>query len=93
VRPFVSDPTTIGDAPPDASPVAPPFDDTHVAVNAVTLLPPSLPGVNATDTDEAPDVAVPIAGASGTVVGNVTALDAPDAVPVPTAFDAVTEQV
>jgi hypothetical protein len=55
--------------------------------------PPLLAGaVNATLACALPAVALPIVGAPGTVAG-VTALEAPDAAPVPTPFAAVTVKV
>jgi hypothetical protein len=55
--------------------------------------PPSLTGaVKAKFAVPLPTVADPIVGAPGTVTG-VTALEAPDAAPVPTPFAAVTVKV
>jgi hypothetical protein len=72
-------------------PVMAPGDD--VAVYDVTAAPPLLAGaVNVTVACVLPPVAVPIAGAPGTVAG-VTLLEAADAAPVPTAFVAVTVNV
>jgi hypothetical protein len=58
------------------------------------VLPPSLAGgVNVTDTDALPRVAVPIIGAPGTVAVGITAFDAADGGPVPTPLVAVTVHV
>jgi hypothetical protein len=71
-------------------PVCPPED---VAVYDVIAEPPSLAGgVKVTVACALPAVAVPMVGAPGTVAG-VTLLDADDAGPVPTAFDANTVNV
>ena len=61
----------------------------HVAVNPVTALPPSNPGVNATSTEPSPGVAVPIVGASGTPDG-VTEFEGADSNESPLAFVACT---
>jgi hypothetical protein len=90
---LVSDDTRIGLDPPDADPVAPPFDDTQDAAKLATGLPPSFPGVNATDTDPFPLVAVPIVGAFGTEVGKTMLFDAPDTLLAPMAFVAAAEHV
>ena len=52
-------------------------------------------GLQDTDACESPAVATTLVGAPGTVAGadGVTAFDAPDAGPVPTAFAAVTVNV
>ncbi len=57
------------------------------------VLPPfETGGVNVTDADPFPAVAVPMVGAPGTVAG-VTELDAAEAAPVPTPLVAVTVKV
>jgi hypothetical protein len=72
-------------------PVIPPGDD--VAVYPVIVEPPSEAGaVKGTDACAFPATAVPIVGAPGTVTG-VAELEAELAVPVPTAFVAVTVKV
>lgn len=83
----------IGLAPPDAAPLAPPFDDTQVAVYPVTGLPPLFAGpVNPTDSEMFLLVVVPIAGAPGTVIGTAGP-DAADGTLVPSALVAVTAHV
>ena len=72
-------------------PVTPPGDD--VAVKLVIGLPPLLAGAeNVTLALPLPAVAVPIAGAPGTVANafGVTGFEAADAAPVPIAFIADT---
>jgi hypothetical protein len=71
-------------------PVNPPGD--VVAVYAVTVAPPVAPALYVTDALAVPAVAVPIVGASGTVVA-VTELEAEEAEDVPCASAAVTANV
>jgi len=66
--PFVSGDTTIGLEAAATERVAPPFDDTHVAVYPVIGLPPLLAGaLNVTDTAATPPTATPMPGAPGAV--------------------------
>ena len=98
VAPVVKPVTVNGDTAPVCTPVAPPLVDPHVAVYPVMALPPLLAGaVNVTVSEPVavvvdPDTAFTPVGASGAVTG-VTALDAADGGPVPTAFVAVTVHV
>src|SRR5437588_264970 len=74
---------------PDRLPGVPPLLDRHEAVNEVTGLPLSEPGVNATDPETLPRVTVPIVGACGTVDCTAVA-DAIDTGPEPSALVALT---
>jgi len=67
VASFVKAVTRIGLVALLAEPDAPPVDDMHDTSKRTTGLPPSAPGVNATDAAALPGVAAPIVGASGTV--------------------------
>ena len=91
--PAVSEVTLSGDDGPEWLPVAPPFDETHVAVKPVSALPLFAGALKETDTESTPAVAGLIAGALGTVGFGMTALDEAEAGPVPTPFVAVTEHV
>jgi len=91
VYPFVSPDTTIGLDEPLAEPDAPPLTEVHDIVKLVTGIPPSEPGVNVTDADAFPRVAVPIVGAAG-AVPTIKLLDTEPA-PVPTLLVAVTVHV
>ena len=72
VFPPVRPVTTIGLAVPPFEPAAPPSDDVHDAVYPVIGLPPfHVGGVNATDVEVTPDVAVAPVGANGAVGGAV----------------------
>jgi hypothetical protein len=89
VVPLLRPVTVIGDAPPVA--VNPPTFELTVYV--VIDSPPVFPGgVKVIVASPFPAVAVPIVGASGTLTG-VTELLATEAVLVPTAFVAFTENV
>jgi hypothetical protein len=90
--PFVSPPTTVGDAVSAAEPGVPPFDDVHTNPKPVIGLPPSAGGTNDTVTCAFPAVSVGAAGALGIVLG-MTVADAGDAGPAPLAFAAVTVHV
>jgi len=90
--PFERPARTIGDPAPAASPVTPPFDDTHVAPKFVIALPPSSGTTNDTVTCvSAPDTEG-WAGAFGTVLG-ITGADAGEGAPSPSALVAVTVHV
>src|SRR5262245_44551159 len=89
VLPLVSPEITIGLEAPEPLRATPPFDDVQLALKLVIALPPSLPGVKATDADPLPRVAVPMTGAAGTVTVSTTAFDAAEAGPVPLMFVAV----
>ncbi len=84
--------TTIGDAGPEWVPGKPPLLDVHEAVNEVTGLPLSAPGVKATDPDALPRVTAPIVGAAEVVDGTAGS-EASDSGPVPTALVALTVHV
>ena len=87
--PLLNPLTTIG----EEAPVAVMFPGLDVTVYPVIGAPPVLAGaVNATLACAFPPVATPIVGAPGTVAG-VTLFDAAEAVPVPTAFVALTVKV
>ena len=86
--PFVSPATIIGEAVP--VPVNPPGED--VTVYPVIAAPFAAGAVKAIEAEALPAVAVPMTGASGTAAG-VTAFEAADLTPVPTAFDALTVKV
>ena len=67
MSPFVRPLTGIGLEDPDPEPVAPPFDEVQVASKCKMVLPPLfVGGVNVTEAELFPAVAVPIVGASGT---------------------------
>ena len=89
VLPLVRPVTTMGADGPDRLPGAPPLLDRQEAVDEVTGLPLSAPGVNATDPETLPRVTAPIVGACGTVDG-IAVADAIDDGPVPSALVALT---
>jgi hypothetical protein len=90
---FVSPLTVMGLPVPVFEPDVPLLLDVHVAVKPVIVAPPLLAGgVNVTEADAFPRVALPIVGAPGTVAGTKL-FDAADGAPVPTALVAVTLQV
>ncbi len=91
-RPFVSAPTTIGEAAPLAEPAVPPFDDVQFAAYPVITLPPLLGAVNPTEICALPGVTDGCAGAEGIVLGTAAA-DAVDGAPSPVAFVATTVHV
>ena len=91
VYPFVSPVTTIGLDEPLVDRDTPPLVEVHDTVKLVIGLPPSEPGVNVTDADAFPRVAVPIVGAAG-AVPTIKLLDTEPA-PVPTLLVAVTVHV
>ena len=81
----------MGEPVPVLVPEVPPLPDAQLAVNRRIVLPLSAPGVNATETDALPPVALVIVGALGAAAGT-TAADAADAALVPNALVAVTVQ-
>jgi hypothetical protein len=92
----VSPTTVTGLVAAQSIPVAPPFDEVHVASYPVTALPPSFAGaMKATSMLAAPfarAVAVTPDGASGTSYGAIAA-DAADSDDQPAAFWAAAVQV
>jgi hypothetical protein len=93
VLPSVRPVTVIGLEAPEVVPVAPPSDDTQLAVKLVIGRPPfDTGGVKLTDAVALPPVAVPIVGAPGTVAG-MTAFEFAEGALVPRPLVAVTEHV
>ena len=96
VFPVVAAVTVSGDEALVAVLVAPPSDDTHVAVKLVTALPLFEPGVNDTTSDAVAvvvedDTAVTAVGGAGDPT--ITGADAADTTPAPRAFVALTVHV
>jgi hypothetical protein len=93
VLPGESELTKTGLATSELVPGTPPSDEAQSAVYPVIALPPlSAGGVNATETEFTPLVAVPMTGWSGTVAGTAV-FDGSDGELVPIAFVAVTVHV
>ncbi len=86
--------TVNGDADPVRVRVTPPVELTHCARKLVTGLPPSAPGVNATDADDGPvtDTVTPD-GAPGATVAGTNDAEYAEYNPVPTALVARTRHV
>ena len=82
----------MGDAEPVLVPGVPPLADVQLAEKLVMVLPLSAPGVNATEIEALPRVALVIVGALGAAAGT-TAADAADGLLVPSALVAVTVHV
>jgi hypothetical protein len=89
---LVSPVTVIGEPVPVSVPAAPPSSEVQLAEKLVIVLPLSVPGVNATETDVLPRVTLEIVGASGAAAGTTLA-DADEGALVPIALVAVTVHV
>jgi hypothetical protein len=89
---LVSPVTVIGDAAAASVPAAPPSSEVQLAEKLVIALPLLAPGVNATETEVLPRVALVIAGAPGAAAGTTLA-DAGEGALVPIALVAVTVHV
>jgi hypothetical protein len=84
--------TRTGDAVSESVPGAPPSSEVQLAEKLVIVLPLSAPGVNATETEVLPRVALVIVGALGAAAGT-TLPDAAEGALVPIALVAVTVHV